>query len=663
MTVIPGGVPPVCAERAGQDKVLGQAVGELSGGRTRAGLFTGAPGSGRSIAARAFAAALLCPNGGCDECPSCRQVRAGTHADLLLVRPDGLSYGVKQTRELVLRAAGAPSGGRWLVTLFEDADRCTEAAANALLKAIEEPAPRTVWLLCAPSAEDLVTTIRSRCRVMSLRVPPSSAVASVLVERDGISPEAALAAAQAAQGHVGRARRLAADPTAAARRLSVLAVPVRATSLGPALAAAASLVKTAEEEAKAVTEQLDEPEREALRQSFGEGSTGKGIAKAMRGMSGAMKDLEDRQKSRATRVKRDTLDGALMDLMAFYRDVLMVQFGADAELFNADRLDDLRHLASSLQHLDALERFNLLGDTWAAVVAGRSELDDLLVLTEALTAERDPDVWGQATGALGFLDHALDEDHVSLLADYTRALVGPVFAELGWAPAAGEGERVATLRAQLLATLGTVGRDTAVRAEAARRHDQALTGGAALLPDLASAVVEVAALVGTEADYERYLQRYRSPDTPQEEMRYLMALTAFSQPALAERTFELAATEVRSQNAPFVISMLLTHREHGAATWLRVAEHWERLVARTPVNILPRMLSGVRLLCRDAALAAEVRQFLAAHPLPSGQRTVDQAVERLGVNVRFAERLRATAGTALRAGLERLGAAPSGTPR
>ena len=333
-------------ELAGQDAVVSQLRSAVAGAMTHAWLFTGPPGSGRSVAARAFAAALLCPNGGCGVCPSCRQVRAGTHADLLLVRPEGLSYGVKQTRDLVLRAAGAPAGGRWLVVLFEDADRCTEQAANALLKAIEEPAPRTVWLLCAPSAEDLVTTIRSRCRVMTLRVPPSSAVASVLVQRDGIDPDRALAAARAAQGHIGRARRLATDPSAATRRAAVLQVPVQAVSLGPALAAAASLVKTAEDEAKSVTEQLDEPEKGALRQAFGEGSTGKGVAKAMRGMAGALKDLEDRQKSRATRVKRDTLDGALLDLAAFYRDVLMVQLGADVELANADQDEELRRLAA-----------------------------------------------------------------------------------------------------------------------------------------------------------------------------------------------------------------------------------------------------------------------------------------------------------------------------
>jgi DNA polymerase III subunit delta' len=334
-------------ELAGQEAVVAQLRAAMEGGMTHAWLFTGPPGSGRSVAARAFAAALLCQFGGCGECPSCRQVRAGTHADLLLVRPEGLSYGVRQTRSLVLRAAGAPAGGRWLVVLFEDADRCTEQAANALLKAIEEPAPRTVWLLCAPSAEDLVTTIRSRCRVMTLRVPPSSAVAQVLAERDGVEPSRALDAARAAQGHIGRARRLATDPDAAARRAAVLRVPVQATSLGPALAAAAALVKTAEDEAKAVTELLDEPEKGALRQAFGEGSTGKGVAKAMRGMAGALKDLEDRQKSRATRVKRDTLDGALLELAAFYRDVLVLQFGADVELANADRADDLRRLAAS----------------------------------------------------------------------------------------------------------------------------------------------------------------------------------------------------------------------------------------------------------------------------------------------------------------------------
>jgi DNA polymerase-3 subunit delta' len=178
------------------------------------------------------------------------------------------------------------------------------------------------------------------------------------VTRDGIEPDRALAAARAAQGHVGRARRLATDAEAAKRRADVLRVPLEATSLGPALAAAAALVRTAEEEAKAVTEELDEPERGALRRAFGEGSTGKGVAKAMRGMAGALKDLEDRQKSRATRVKRDTLDQALLDLAAFYRDVLMVQLAADVELANPDA--DLRKVASASSPESTLRRLQAI---------------------------------------------------------------------------------------------------------------------------------------------------------------------------------------------------------------------------------------------------------------------------------------------------------------
>ena len=350
---------PVFDDLVGQDRVvdqLSQAAaaaaallrGESAVGMTHAWLFTGPPGSGRSVAARAFAAALLCPDQGCGHCPSCHQVQAGTHPDLMLVRPDGLSYGVKQTRDLVLRAAGAPSGGRWQVVLFEDADRATEQAANALLKAIEEPSPRTVWLLCAPSAEELVTTIRSRCRLVTLRTPPADAVAEVLTRRDGVDPAKALAAARAAQGHIGRAKRLATDPDAASRRAEVLRVPTRVVSLGTALTAAAGLVKAAEQEAAAITEELNEPEKAALRKAFGEGSTGKGVAKAVRGGAGALSDLEARQKSRATRLKRDALDRALLDLAVFYRDVLVLQFGAgtDLDLASAGYEDELRQLAA-----------------------------------------------------------------------------------------------------------------------------------------------------------------------------------------------------------------------------------------------------------------------------------------------------------------------------
>jgi DNA polymerase III subunit delta' len=351
------------------------------GGMTHAWLFTGPPGSGRSVAARDFAAALLCDRQGCGECPACRQVAVGSHADLLLVKPDGLSYGVRQTRDLVLKAATAPVAGHWRVVLFEDADRATEQAANALLKAIEEPAPRTVWLLCAPYADDLPTTIRSRCRLVNLRTPPTGAVADML-QREGVPADQALAAARAAQGHIGRARRLATDPESARRRADVLAVPFGVSKLGEALAAADALVKAAKADAEAVTGELDEPERDAMKRAFGEGSTGKGVATAVRGAAGALKDLENRQKSRATRVQRDSLDRALLDLAGFYRDVLAIQFGADVELANAAQREELGHLAAACGPEVTVRRIEAImkcRDRLAAAVAPLLAVEEMTI--------------------------------------------------------------------------------------------------------------------------------------------------------------------------------------------------------------------------------------------------------------------------------------------
>jgi DNA polymerase-3 subunit delta' len=334
------------------------ALAGEGGGMTHAWLFTGPPGSGRSVAARAFAAALQCrePTPGCGHCADCHTALQGTHADIEIVRPSGLSYSVRETRELVLRSAMSPSGGRWQAVLFEDADRATEQAANALLKAIEEPAGRTVWLLCAPSPDDLLVTIRSRCRLVTLRTPPSDAVADVLVRRDGIDSDVAADAARAAQGHIGRARRLATDEEARRRRADVLGVPGRIGGLSQSIDAAASIVAAAEAEAKATTEELDEGETAELRQALGENTRGR----MPRGTAGALKDLEDRQKSRATRVKRDALDRALLDLASYYRDVLAVQFGAKVDLVNSDRGPELRSRAVADTPEDTLRRLEAI---------------------------------------------------------------------------------------------------------------------------------------------------------------------------------------------------------------------------------------------------------------------------------------------------------------
>ncbi|MFI6814224.1 DNA polymerase III subunit delta' [Nonomuraea sp. NPDC050328] len=321
-------------------------AGGRGAGMTHAWLFTGPPGAGRENAARAFAAALMCAQGGCGHCDQCHQVFVGSHPDLEHVRPSGLSYGIKQARELILRAAGAPTQGRWRVMLFEGGDRLTEAAANALLKAIEEPPPRTVWLLCAPSADDLLITIRSRCRVVTLVIPSTEAVAHELATRDNVPEATARFAARAAQGDLDRARQLALDEGVRQRREAVLSIPATLTGVGECVTAAERLVKTAEEEATAATTTLNESETSDLRRLYGEGSTGKGLNRGLvRGGAGALKELEDRQKSRATRIKRDTLDAALLELAGFYRDVLAMQFGAPVELANDDHRFDLDRLA------------------------------------------------------------------------------------------------------------------------------------------------------------------------------------------------------------------------------------------------------------------------------------------------------------------------------
>jgi DNA polymerase-3 subunit delta' len=319
----------VWSDLIGQDHVSAELAEAASGqGMTHAWLLTGPPGSGRSTAARAFAAALQCTTSaspGCGECLGCRTVVDGTHPDVLRLATDQLSIGVADTRDLVRRSAMTPAGGRWQVIMIEDADRLTEAAGNVLLKAVEEPSPRTVWILCAPGREDMLPTIRSRCRHLLLRTPPSSAVAEILVRRDGVDPVRAREAARAAQGHIGRAKRLATDDEARAKRADVLALPLALADIGSALAAAQKLVDSTIAEAKRTAEELDAVETADLRLALG---FQEGSRKAIPGAAGALKDLETRQKKRTTRMQRDALDLALVDLAAFYRDVLAVQLGA-----------------------------------------------------------------------------------------------------------------------------------------------------------------------------------------------------------------------------------------------------------------------------------------------------------------------------------------------
>jgi DNA polymerase-3 subunit delta' len=345
-------------------ETLSRAVAD-EGAMTHAWLFTGPPGSGRSNAARAFAAALQCPRGGCGECRECRTALDGTHADVKVVATEGLSIKVEDTRALVQEAGLRPSVGAWRVIIIEDVDRLTERAADALLKALEEPTPRTVWLLCAPSLEDVIITIRSRSRHVRLRTPPVAAVAELLQRRDGVDGPMALYAARAAQSHIGLARRLARDAKARNRRHDIISMATRITGVGEAILAADNLNKIAEEESSAASAERDAAEKAHLLETLGADPSARTQPVHIRSQLAA---LERDQKARAKRYIRDVIDRSLIDLASIYRDALVLRLGAKVELVNPDAIDKVRGLATLfpaeqlLGHLDAIsearERIN-----------------------------------------------------------------------------------------------------------------------------------------------------------------------------------------------------------------------------------------------------------------------------------------------------------------
>lgn len=358
-----------------------------SGAMTHAWLITGPPGSGRSVAALCFAAALQCTDPerpGCGSCRACTTTMAGTHADVRRVVPEGLSIGVDEMRAIVAAASRRPSTGRWQIVVIEDADRLTEGAGNALLKVVEEPPPSTVFLLCAPSVdpEDVAITLRSRCRHVALVTPTTSAIAAVLMNVDGLDAEQAQWAAAVSGGHVGRARRLATDSEARDRRARALGLARDAAIPARAYAAAEELVAAAETEARALNVGRNEAESEELRTALGAGGTGKGAAGAVRGSAGALKDLEKRQKSRQTRASRDALDRALLDLGTFFRDALVLAGGAAEVVANhpdmAERAGALAAHASTEQLLRCIEAVLACREALAMNVKPKFAVDALV---------------------------------------------------------------------------------------------------------------------------------------------------------------------------------------------------------------------------------------------------------------------------------------------
>jgi len=365
-------------------KVLQEAViasrnnSDTTQAMTHAWLFTGPPGSGRSNAAIAFAAALVCKEGGCSKCNDCMSTITGAHADVELIKTEGLSIKIDEIRELISRASWAPSVSNWRVVVIEDADRLTDSAANALLKVIEEPGLRTVWLLCAPTLTDVLPTIRSRCRHLSLRTPSTKAISNLLVTRDGVDPKVAEFVARASAGHVGRARYLATDAAAKANRENILRLPFMLKDIASAFNAAQILVESAKQEALVDSEKKDEVEISKLKLAWG--STG---TKLVAGGAKAIKELEKEQKSRSTRMIRDYLDRALLDLATLYRDILLVQSGSVDSLINQDLFDQIKKLAATQSPEKTLKKIE-------AILKARINLAQNaapLLLIEALMCE------------------------------------------------------------------------------------------------------------------------------------------------------------------------------------------------------------------------------------------------------------------------------------
>ena len=330
----------------GQQSVLETLRHAAAGeGMTHAWLFTGPPGSGRSNVARAFAAALQCETRtGCGTCEACRLGISGSHPDIKWVKSETSVLYVDDMRDLVQAAAKFPSVGRWQIVVIEDADRLgtpeNPRTGNALLKAIEEPTPKTLWLLCAPTRADVLPTIASRSRHVTLSTPTGEQITDFLV-RTGIEPTVASFAARASQGHIGRARALCVDEGTRHRRREIVSLPARLTSIGSCMTAATNLNELAKEETEAITAETEKRELQELQAIFG--SERKDLAS--RSYRAALASLEKLQKQKAKRRVLDVIDRALMDLVSVYRDAIALAVGAPGLLVNEELRGDVAVLA------------------------------------------------------------------------------------------------------------------------------------------------------------------------------------------------------------------------------------------------------------------------------------------------------------------------------
>lgn len=340
-------------ELGGQPEAVAQikrAVAERDQGVFHSWLITGPPGSGRSVLAESFAAALQCEKQGCGLCHSCQLAKAGTHPDITVLTTEKVQITIAEVRDLVAQSSFGSSSGRYRIMIIEDADRMATIASNVLLKALEEPPLNTIWILCAPSEVDMLPTIRSRVRKVILKVPSAEDVAKLLIERDGVEPKLALLVAGEAQSHIGMARRLATSSDARSRRREYLIAALGINNVSDAVKTADKWLELAKKDALALSKERDEEERQTLLHSLGLGPTE--AVPAQYRMD--LKNLEEAQKRRATRSLRDGLDRILVDLLALFRDVLTVQLKSGSELVNRDLEKQIGEVANSSKPEDSI---------------------------------------------------------------------------------------------------------------------------------------------------------------------------------------------------------------------------------------------------------------------------------------------------------------------
>jgi DNA polymerase-3 subunit delta' len=326
----------------------------------------------------AFAAALLCADGGCGTCRSCTLAMAGNHPDIDVLTTEKVGISIEEIRNLVTSAQLGGSMGRYRIMIIEDADRMAERSSNVLLKALEEPPAGTVWILCAPSEADMLPTIRSRVRRIALKTPAVEEVAELLVERDGIERSLAIKVAAEAQSHIGMARRLATSADARGRRRDTLMAALEIDSVSSAIFTSERWLDLARRDADALTAERDAEERAELLRVMGV----EDAAKLPPYARADVKALEDSQKRRATRSLRDGIDRILVDLLSLYRDVLMLQLDAQVPMVNEDlhaQLLGIANRSTPQQTLFKLAQIELARTRISANVKDQMVMDALAV--------------------------------------------------------------------------------------------------------------------------------------------------------------------------------------------------------------------------------------------------------------------------------------------